>query len=66
MKDKLPEWCAKGTTEAQLLASGVDLSQNGFICTTGLFERLCQKSIDDDKLMKMCGRRLGQRLEKQQ
>eukprot|EP00975_Prorocentrum_lima_P035861 7539609-Prorocentrum_lima.AAC.1 len=58
MKEKLPEWWAKGTSEARLIAAGVDLSQNGFICTTSQFERLRQKSIDDDKLLKICGKRL--------
>eukprot|EP00975_Prorocentrum_lima_P065940 12906379-Prorocentrum_lima.AAC.1 len=61
MKDKLPEWWAKGTTEAPLLASGVDL-QIGFICPTSQFERLRQMSIDDDKVLKMCGKRLGRTL----
>eukprot|EP00975_Prorocentrum_lima_P031984 6716022-Prorocentrum_lima.AAC.1 len=62
MKDHLPKWWAKGTTEAQLLASGVDL-QNGFICTTGQVERIRPKSFDDDKLLKMCGQRLGRTLQ---
>eukprot|EP00975_Prorocentrum_lima_P006435 1385200-Prorocentrum_lima.AAC.1 len=39
--------------------------RNGFICATAQFERLRQKSIDDDKLMKMCGHRLGRTLVNQ-
>eukprot|EP00975_Prorocentrum_lima_P005485 1185316-Prorocentrum_lima.AAC.1 len=65
MKDKLPNGGPMAPLKRNCLLQ-VWTCRMVFICTTSQSERLRQMSIDDDKVLGVCGKRLGRVLVNQQ